>query len=65
MCRRVPVFRAPSWGFGQEGTRFGGAVVEGCLWKLPLSPWRTGVYDLMRKFKSSDGDIIDQEAHRG
>ena len=52
-------------GLRQFKTRFGGAVVEGCLWKLPLSPWRTGVYDLMRKFKSSDGDIIDQEAHRG
>jgi hypothetical protein len=25
LCRRVPVFRAPFSGFGQEGTRFGEA----------------------------------------
>lgn len=48
-------------GLRQFKTRFGGEVVEGCLWKLPLSRWKYGLYEKMRHAQGGADDVIDQE----
>lgn len=52
-------------GLRQFKTRFGGELVEGCLWKLPISGWRYGLYEKMRHARGGADDIIDQEGRRG
>jgi len=51
-------------GLRQFKTRFGGEVVEGCLWKLPISGWKYGLYEKMRHARGGADDIIDQGGRR-
>lgn len=48
-------------GLRQFKTRFGGEVVEGLLWKMPISGWKYGLYEKMRHARGGADDIIDQE----
>jgi lipid II:glycine glycyltransferase (peptidoglycan interpeptide bridge formation enzyme) len=49
-------------------SRFGGELMKGYLWKMPLNPFKYGLFNLvirMRNFgKSQSKDIIDQERFR-
>lgn len=47
-------------GLYQFKTRFGGEVVEGCLWKMPLSGWRYRLYGILKRVRGDAPDIIDQ-----
>lgn len=47
-------------GMRQFKTGFGGQVVEGCLWKMPLSGWRSSILAAAKRLRGDAPDIIDQ-----
>ena len=47
-------------GLRQFKTGFGGQVVEGCLWKMPLSGWRSSILIAAKRLRGDAPDIIDQ-----
>lgn len=58
----------PEKGSKQEGLltfkeRFGGRLVQGCMWKCALRPLQYHLYCLAARFRSG-GDIVDQERHK-
>ncbi|MEW6187418.1 MAG: peptidoglycan bridge formation glycyltransferase FemA/FemB family protein [Thermodesulfobacteriota bacterium] len=58
----------PEKGSKQEGLknfkeRFGGRMVKGYMWKMPLTPWKYKVYS-QAVHRLRGGDIVDQERRR-
>lgn len=49
-------------GMRQFKTGFGGQVIEGCLWKVPLSDWRASILAAAKRLRGDAPDIIDQVA---
>lgn len=47
-------------GMRQFKTGLGGEVVEGCLWKMPLSSWRSSLLVMARRLRGDAPDVIDQ-----
>jgi hypothetical protein len=47
-------------GLFQFKTRFGGEVIEGCLWRMPLHGWKYALYGMMKRMRGDSADIIDQ-----
>lgn len=41
--------------------RFGGELVEGCLWKMPLVRWKWAAYNALKHARGDGADLIDQE----
>lgn len=47
-------------GMRQFKMGFGGEVVEGCLWKMPLSRWQSSILAAAKRLRGDGPDIIDQ-----
>ena len=58
----------PAGGSKAEGLRmfkerFGGAFVEGLMWKIPLRPMKYALYQVAARIRNG-GDVVDQERRR-
>jgi hypothetical protein len=45
--------------------RFGGELIEGVLWKMPLVEWKYRLYRGLRHLRGKTDDVIDQETGSG
>ena len=58
----------PEPGSKQEGinhfkSRFGGTLVQGYMWKLPINRWKYRLYRVAAALRSG-GDLVDKEHHK-